>query len=81
MLVLDSLLMFCEKMSPLVGIDMNNLFGITNVKLKNAEIYVGSTKGVSCNNENLDYSNLWPIGRLVINSLLNVNIKLHKIKH
>ena len=32
------LLMFCEKMSQLVGIDMNNLLGLTNVKLKNAEI-------------------------------------------
>ena len=67
----------------MVGKDVSQLFGLTGVSLQKSEIYVGNKKGVNCTNENRP--NSWPLGRIALNSILNVTyvnyyIILHKLQ-
>lgn len=77
-MALDAILLFCEQMNQVVGIDMNRLFGLEGVSLKKSEIYVNSKKGISCNNEHsTNYSQIWPLGKFILNNILNVIILIN----
>ncbi len=73
-MILDAILLFCEQVNQIVGTDINRLFGLEGVSLKKSEIYVNFRKGISCNSEHsTNYSETWPLGKLILNSILNVN--------
>jgi hypothetical protein len=77
-MALDAILLFCEQMNQVVGIETNRLFGLEGVSLKKSEIYVNLRKGISCSNEHsANYSEIWPLGKFILNNILNV-INLNK---
>lgn len=69
-LFIDALIFFNKQIHQLIGKDPNRLFGLNNVSLKNSEIFINNTKGLSCSN-NLN-EDKWPLGRLIIENLRNV---------
>lgn len=73
MLFIDSLVFFNKHIHQLIGKDMNRLFGLNNVVLKNSEIYVNNTRGLECA-PNSDMAK-WPLGKIVIQNLKNVKKK------
>lgn len=74
MLFIDSLVFFNKHIHQLIGKDMNRLFGLNNVILKNSEIYVNNTRGLDCA-PNSDMAK-WPLGKIVIQNLKNVKKNL-----
>lgn len=68
--MIDSLIMFSHQIHQLVGKDINQLFGIKGVSLRNTEIYVNSKKGINCSLELTE--DTWPIGKLIISNIINV---------
>ena len=70
---MDSLLFFCSQLGRVAGKNMESLFGVENVSLRKSEIFVNNKKGLSCENEHGE--EIWPLGRVVLDIILNVNIR------
>lgn len=60
--------MFCNQVNEIIGKDVNNLFGIQGLQLKDSAISYAGVKGVNCNR----YGGNWPAGKVVLDRLLNV---------
>jgi hypothetical protein len=75
---MDGLAYFSKKINAVIGTNMSKLFGIDNISLRRAEIYVNKNKGINCS---YDFSDKfeWPLGRLVLNQLKN-DKEVKKIK-
>ena len=73
-LFIDSILAFTRQVNHLIGPDSNRLFGIDGVSLKNSEIHIGSQRGINCSLNSLSVES-WPLGTVVLKSLIKVNIK------
>lgn len=58
-----------KQINSLIGQDLNKLFGMNDVSLKNSEIYIGAQKGISCSDE----VDAWPLGNLARENLINVS--------
>jgi hypothetical protein len=55
----------------LIGNNMSRLFGLDNVSLRRAEIYVDNNKGTECSIT--DLNNIpWILGNLVLKNFVNV---------
>jgi hypothetical protein len=44
-LLIDALVYFSKKINSIIGLNMSRLFGMENVSLRRAEIYIGKNKG------------------------------------
>lgn len=62
--------MFCNQVNEIIGKDVNNLFGVQGLKLKDSTISYAGVKGIDCNR----YGDTWPAGKVVLNRLLSVGI-------
>ncbi|CAF0748574.1 unnamed protein product [Brachionus calyciflorus] len=69
-LMIDSLIMFSNQIHQLVGKDINRLFGIEGVSLRNTEIFVNSKKGINCSFNSNDET--WPLGDLITSNIINM---------
>ena len=54
--------------NPLLDSDLNE------ISLKNSEIHIGSQRGINCSLNSLSVES-WPLGTVVLKSLIKVNIK------
>ena len=75
-LMIDSLILFNKEIHPLIGKDINKLFGINGISLNKSEIYINSKKGINCAFEKND-GHQWPLGQLILNKILNVTLTLN----
>ena len=72
-LLIDSLIMFSRQINQLIGKNINKLFGIEGVSLKNSSIFINSKKGVECRFDN-STQEPWPLGDVIMNNLIDVSI-------
>lgn len=57
-------------MNEVVGKNVNELFGIRGLELRNSEVYYNRKKGVSCNEKSQVN---WPVGSLILENILSVS--------
>ncbi len=62
--------MFCNRINEIIGKDMTKLFNVNGIELRKSEVFFNNQKGVKCNYNNASVN--WPVGRIVLNSILNV---------
>lgn len=72
-LMIDSMIMFSHQIHQMVGKNINRLFGIDGVSLRNTEIFVDGKKGINCSTESVE--NTWKLGNMIASSILNVRTK------
>jgi hypothetical protein len=60
--------MFCNQVNDIIGKDVNNLFGVKGLELKNSAIFYDGQKGINCNH----HGSNWPVGKIILNKLLSV---------
>lgn len=70
--MIDGLRMFTQKMGNAIGNNMSRLFGIENVALRVAEIYVDNNKRDVCSFSNYLDSTPWPLGEIVLENFNKV---------
>ena len=64
--------MFCNQINKIIGKDVNNLFAIRKLQLRNSVIFYNGTKGMNCNKKKTS----WPAGDVILSQLLNVSKNL-----
>ena len=67
-LIIDGLAYFSKRINSVIGTNMSKLFGMENVSLRRAEIYVNKSKGINCTYD-FKESVEWPLGIQVLNQL------------
>ena len=65
---MDGLAYFSKRINSVIGTNMSKLFGMENVSLRRAEIYVNKSKGINCTYD-FKESVEWPLGKHVLNHL------------
>lgn len=64
------MIMFSHQIHQIVGKDINRLFGVEGVRLRNTEIFVNGNKGINCSMES--EHNVWKLGYLIASNIINV---------
>jgi len=59
---------FSKRINSAIGQDINSLFGLENVSLKGAEIFVNDSKGIGFS-YGLEPQVKWPLGKLILDKL------------
>ena len=78
-LLIDGLVFFSKRINPLIGANMSSLFGMENVSLRRAEIYVNKNRGINCSFDPNNKQYKWPLGSFILNNLKSNTVK--KIKY
>jgi hypothetical protein len=65
--------MFSRQINQLIGKNINKLFGIEGVSLKNSSIFINAKKGIECRFDNSTHET-WPLGDIIMNNLIDVSI-------
>lgn len=66
--MIDGLVYFSKRINSLIGFNMSTLFGMSDVSLRRAEIYIKKSKGINCSYD-LGNSAKWPLGKFVLDHL------------
>jgi hypothetical protein len=69
--MIDSLIMFHNKINPLMGDNDNQFFGFKNVALRDGFVYVDTIKGIDCDSD-INKIKPWPLGEIIMNRLINM---------
>jgi hypothetical protein len=65
---MDGLAYFSKRINSVIGTNMSQLFGLENISLRRAEIYVNKSKGINCTYD-FKESVEWSLGYQVLNQL------------
>ena len=68
-LLIDGLAYFSRRINPLIGLNMSSLFGLENVSLRRAEIYINKSRGINCSFGLSGKTSKWPLGSFILNNL------------
>ena len=66
--MIDGLAYFSKRLNAVIGMNMSRLFGLDNVSLRRAEIYINNSKGINCSFD-FSKSTKWPLGKYIVDEL------------